>query len=242
MASWHSRGGRPSTRRRSSTSCRRTWTTCAPSSRRSASAYRKRMRTKSSKLWGSTADEATRMEDYARILDFLPQGHPDQSKFHREPLAYALGVDEFKLFELVPKEGVSLSVGQRVYIGKEVDMRAEVLHVKRRVGYEELTTAAQKELPFVIAETVKEKEDKFVDFFNRAQAITTRFHMLELLPGLGKKTMWAILEEHKKGPFKSFQDLDQRVPSVHHPEKLIAKRIEMEISDPTQKYRLFVAR
>src|SRR5256885_13215840 len=81
----------------------------ARSSRRSASACRKRMRTKSSKLWGSTADEATRMEDYARILDFLPQGHPDQSKFHREPLAYALGVDEFKLFELVPKEGVDLS-------------------------------------------------------------------------------------------------------------------------------------
>src|SRR6266566_2731705 len=80
------------------------------------------MRTKSSRLWGSTADEATRMEDYARILDFLPQGHPDQSKFHREPLAYALGVHEFKLFELVPKEGVTLSVGQRVYIGKEDDV------------------------------------------------------------------------------------------------------------------------
>src|SRR6266581_1956315 len=140
------------------------------------------------------------------------------------------------------KEGFALSIGQRVYIGKEVDQRAEVLHVKRRVGHEELTTAAQKELPFVIQETVKEKEAKFVDFFNRAQAITTRFHMLELRPGLGKKTMWAILEERKKGPFKSFQDLDQRVPSVHHPEKLIAKRIEMEISDPTQKYRLFVAR
>src|SRR5947199_167812 len=157
-------------------------------------------------------------------------------------LSHARGVDEFKLFELVPKEGVTLSVGQRVYIGKDVEMRKEVLHVKRRVGYEELTTAAQKELPFVIQETVKEKEAKFVDFFNRAQAITTRFHMLELLPGLGKKTMWGILEERKKGPFKSFQDLDQRVPSVHHPEKLIAKRIEMEISDPTQKYRLFVAR
>src|SRR2546430_3689740 len=70
---------------RSSISCRRIWTTSARSSRRSALACRKRMRTKSSKLWGSTADEATRMEDYARILDFLPQGHPDQSKFHREP-------------------------------------------------------------------------------------------------------------------------------------------------------------
>ena len=182
------------------------------------------------------------MEDYARILDYLPQGHPDQSKFHREPLAYALGVDEFKLFELVPKEGVSLSIGQKVYIGKDLEKRTEVLHVKRRVSFEELTTAAQKELPFVIQETVKEKEAKFVDFFNRAQAITTRFHMLELLPGLGKKTMWAILEERKKGPFTSFKHLETRVTSVHHPEKLIAKRIEMEISDPTQKYRLFVAR
>src|SRR5437667_11928782 len=122
----------------------------ARSSRRSASACRKRMRTKSSKLWGSTADEATRMEDYARILDFLPQGHPDQSKFHREPLAYALGVDEFKLFELVTKEGVTLSVGQRVYIVKDIDLRKEVLHVKRRVGSGERTTAAEKELPFVI--------------------------------------------------------------------------------------------
>ena len=121
-------------------------------------------------------------------------------------------------------------------------MRKEILHVKRRVGHEELTTAAQKELPFVIQEIVKEKEDKFVDFFNRAQAITTRFHMLELLPGLGKKTMWAILEERKKGPFKSFEDLAKRVSTIHHPEKLLAKRIEQEISNPGEKYHLFVAR
>ncbi len=182
------------------------------------------------------------MEDYARILDHLPQGHPDQSKYKREPLAYALGEDEFKLFELVPKEGVELQIGQRVYIGKEVEQRKEILHVKRRVGYEELTTAAQSEMPYVVQQIVKEKEEKFVGFFNKAQAITTRFHMLELLPGLGKKTMWAILEERKKGPFKSFADIEARVSSVHHPEKLVAKRIEMEISDPTQKYRLFVAR
>src|SRR3989442_220288 len=136
--------------------------------------------------------------------------------FARVPVAKVLGIVK-ELFELVPRDGANLSIGQRVYIGKEVEMRTEILHVKRRVGHEELTTAAQKELPFVIQETVKEKEAKFVDFFNRAQAITTRFHMLELLPGLGKKTMWAVLEERKKGPFKSFQDLDQQVPRIDHP-------------------------
>ena len=182
------------------------------------------------------------MEDNVRILDHLPQGHPDRSRFEREPVAYALGEDEFKLFELVPKEGASLIAGDRAYIGKEAEKRTTIMHVKRRIGFEELTTAAQNEVPLIVAQVVKEKADRFVRFFNEAQAITTRFHMLELLPGLGKKTMWAILEERKKGPFRSFGDLAQRVPMVHHPEKLVAKRIEMEISNPGEKYHLFVAR
>lgn len=181
------------------------------------------------------------MEDYARILDHLPQGHPEGSRFEREPLAYALGEDEFKLFELVTKEGISLMAGDRVYIGKDAERRDMIEHVKRRVGFDELTTASQNELPFLVTQIVKEKEDRFVRFFNEAQAITTRFHMLELLPGLGKKTMWAILEERKKGPFQSFEDIAKRVLMVHHPEKLVAKRIEMEIADPMQKYRLFAA-
>ncbi|MBI4416596.1 MAG: DUF655 domain-containing protein [Euryarchaeota archaeon] len=182
------------------------------------------------------------MEDYARILDHLPQGHPDRSRYQREPLAYALGEDEFKLFELVPKEGATMIAGDRAYIGKDPQRRDVIQHVKRRVGHEELTTAAQNELPFLVAQIVKEKEERFVRFFNEAQAITTRFHMLELLPGLGKKTMWAILEERKKGAFKSFEDLAKRVPMLHHPEKLVARRVEMEIADPMQKYHLFAAR
>src|SRR2546423_6137958 len=122
------------------------------------------MRTKSSRSWGSTADEARAMEDYARILDYLPQGHPDQSKFHREPLAYALGVDEFKLFELVPRDGANLSIGQRVYIGKEVEMRTEILHVKRRVGPQGLGAAARKELPSGRHAVSTGREEKFGDF------------------------------------------------------------------------------
>src|SRR2546427_7655203 len=120
------------------------------------------MQTKSSRSWGSTADEARAMEDYARILDYLPQGHPDQSKFHREPLAYALGVDEFKLFELVPRDGANLSIGQRGYIGKEAEMRTEILHVKRRGGHDELTTATPKEMPILSEEDAQEKERKGV--------------------------------------------------------------------------------
>jgi putative nucleotide binding protein len=180
------------------------------------------------------------MEDYAYVLDYLVRGH--HTRFKKEPLAYALGEDEFKLFELTPKENVGLTIGERVYIGKDIEKRELILHVKRRISYKELTNAAQNELPFVITTIVKSKEEKFVKYFNEAQAITTRYHMLELLPGLGKKTMWSILEERKKDPFKNFKDIADRVSTLHNPEKLIAKRIENELSNPEEKYHLFVAK
>jgi putative nucleotide binding protein len=182
------------------------------------------------------------MEDYALILDYLPQGIPTEKSFRREPMAYAVGESEFKLFELVPKTEAVIVIGDRVYIGKEPALRDKIVHVKRRVGYEELTAAAQAELPYVLQDIVRSQEPRFIKFFNEAQAITTRFHMLELIPGLGKKTMWAIIEERKKGPFTSFEDITKRVPALKHPEKLIGKRIEDELSDPSQKYHIFVSR
>jgi len=182
------------------------------------------------------------LEDYARILDYLPQGLPDEKMFKREPVAYALGEDQFKLFELVPKQDAKLAVGDRVYIGKDLNLRQEILHVKKRISFNELTHASQSELETVIMQIIRNKELRFVQFFNEAQAITSRFHMLELLPGLGKKTMWAIVEERKKGPFKDLADLETRVPLAHQIDKHVAKRIEAELANPDEKYRLFVAR
>ena len=181
------------------------------------------------------------MEDYAYILDYLPQGRPDSRKFHKEPIAYALGENEFKLFELVPKPNISLTIEDRVYIGKDLTKRDCILHVKRRIRHEELTITAQTELPFVIISIVEKNEDRFIRFYNEAQAITTRFNMLELLPGLGKKTMWAIIEERKKGPFTSFKNFEERT-GIKRPEKLIAKRIEQELAESDEKYLVFVAK
>ncbi len=182
------------------------------------------------------------MEDYAFILDHLPHGRADKRGFRREPIAYAVGESEFKLFELTPKDNAPLTIGDRVYIGKNAELRHDILHVKRRVRYEDLTNASHSELPYVLLQIVKDREEFFVKFYNDARAITTRFHMLELLPGLGKKSMWAIIDERKKKPFTSFEDLGERVSSVHHPDKLIAKRIEQELSEAEQKYHIFVAK
>ena len=181
------------------------------------------------------------MEEYAYILDYLPHGRPGQKSFKIIPIALAVGETEFKLFELIPKPNVPLIVGERVYIGKDKEKRKKIEHVKRRIAYKDLTHAAQLELPYVIEEIVKKREQDFVKFFNEAHPITTRLHMLELLPGLGKKTMWAVLEERKKKPFESFEDIKKRVKLVHNPEKLIVNRILYEIQHRYEKYKIFVA-
>jgi putative nucleotide binding protein len=182
------------------------------------------------------------LEDYAYILDYLPQGVPNNRSFKREPVAFGLGEFEFKILELIPKENVLLQIGDRVYIGKDLDKRDKVLHVKRRIRFDDITNTAQTELPYIISEIVKNNEDRFIKFYNDAQAISTRFHMLELLPGLGKKTMWSIIKERKKAPFQNFKEMTDRLGGSLHPEKHLCKRIMVELSDTSQKYHLFVGK
>ena len=63
-------------------------------------------------------------------------------------------------------------------------------------------------------------------------------HQLELLPGLGKKHMWEIIEERKDKPFESFDDIKKRVKLMPDPEKAIIKRIISEIQGK-EKHKIF---
>ena len=65
-----------------------------------------------------------------------------------------------------------------------------------------------------------------------------RMHQLELLPGVGKKHMWEIIEE-RRDPFKDFADLKARVKLLPNPKEVVYKRIIKELSG-TEKYNLFV--
>ena len=177
-------------------------------------------------------------EEIARVLDYLPYGRtPDSRTYQKQPLVQAVGETNFVLMEMTPKEGVVPVAGARVYIGG--GSRDVIDHVNRRIDYSELTNSAKLELPFVIQTVVLEDELRFIRYFNDAGPITTRMHALELLPGIGKKLMWSVLNERKKGSFKSFADLVERVKGLHNPEKLIAKRIEDELMDDRIKYRVF---
>lgn len=178
-------------------------------------------------------------EEYAVVLDFLPNGYPfDKRPLHlRTAIAQAIGKNHFILLELVPKKGVFLQPGKEVYIGE--GKRDEIHHIIEKISLDKLTQTAKIELESTIAKIINSNESKFIEFFNKAQPINIREHQLELLPGLGKKHMWQIIEERDKKPFESFADIKSRVKLMPDPIKMVIKRIIKEL-EGNEKHRLFV--
>ena len=169
------------------------------------------------------------MEDYAIILDYLPLGYVKEgsNSYKRKPVAQAIGTEEFTLLELTPKENVNLDIHEKVYIG--AGKREKIARFNRRLPFNKMTSTARIEVNYVIEEIIKTKEDKFIQFFNEAGPISTRLHQIELLPGIGKKHMWDIIQARKEAPFQDFEDVKKRVPMLSDPVKLIAKRIHLEL-------------
>ena len=178
-------------------------------------------------------------EETVIVLDFLPNGYAlDSRPMHlKTPIVQAIGKSHFILLELVPKKGVYLQPYEEVYIGE--GKRDKIHHIIGKTDIEKLTQTAKKELEFVIKDLIKKDQKIFVEFFNKAGPLSTRMHQLELLPGLGKKHMWEILEERKEKDFESFDDIKKRVKLMPDPEKAIIKRILAELSGK-EKHRLFV--
>ena len=174
-------------------------------------------------------------EEHSIILDYLPYGYPLEKKMM--PIAQAIGIKNFTLLQLVPRRGVKLEVGEKVYIGE--GKREKVYYILGKLLDDKLTETAREQLKEFIENHVKETEEKFIKFFNKAEAINTRLHQFELLPGFGKKHTEAILEERNKTLFKSLEDLKKRVSNLPDPKRAIEKRIFEEIIGKG-RYHLFI--
>ena len=131
-------------------------------------------------------------------------------------------------------------MGNRVAIVPIGGVPPPVDHVRRRLNYSELTTVARNELTAALEKVVLGDAPKYLRFFNDSPSVSRRFHLLELLPGIGKRTMQAIVEERKRGPFTSFADLEARL-HLKSPQMLLVGRIAGELEGVDDKYRLFVA-
>ncbi len=182
-------------------------------------------------------DSKTVREERAIVLDYLEHGYPFDQGAMKTPIAQALGLEHLSLLELVPKKGVFLQPNEEVYIGE--GKREEIHHIKGRIPMEKLTATARNALAPVIEEAISKDEKKFVEFFNKAQPLTMRMHQLELLPGVGKKHMWEVLEARKERPFDNFEDLKSRVKLLPDPRQVVVKRILLEL-EGTEKWKIFV--
>jgi putative nucleotide binding protein len=171
----------------------------------------------------------------ATVLDYLPHGHPDddRSQYQKPSLAHAVEWDTFRIVECVLADDTEVSIGNSTDIdGADVD---EI----RDIAFDDLTTGARSEVEYAIREIIETNEQRFVDHYNEAQPITLRLHQLNLLPGIGKKLRNNILEERKRRPFDSFEDLEDRVSGLHNPQEILVKRIHEEIREDDLKYRSF---
>ncbi len=176
-------------------------------------------------------------EEYAYVLDFLQFGRPapDKPRHLALPTVQVIGETYFTLLEAEVRVGTQVNLHERVYIGK--DRREKINRIIGRIGYNDLTANAKAELLSALEELIANQEQRFVAFFNNSQAITPRMHALELLPGIGKKSMWQIINARERKPFTSFKDIQDRT-SVGDPIKVIAKRILDELTGG-EKYRIF---
>ena len=179
-------------------------------------------------------------EETVVVLDFLQNGYPfDKRPSHKKtPIIQGIGKDHFSILELVPKKGVFVQPYEEVYIGE--GKREKIHHIVGKLPLERLTETAKSELAFVVKDLVKDNEKDFVDFFNNAQPLTMRMHQIELLPGVGKKHMWEIIEARKEKPFENFEDIKKRVKLMPDPAKSVIKRILQELLGK-EKHKIFVS-
>ena len=168
------------------------------------------------------------------VLDFLEFGNPADRHFeHRNrPVVQGIGTKYFTLMEAIPLPAIRLEILEKVDLGPHSKVRKPI-----RITYDDLTSLARSNLEEAVRKIILENEKVFVEFFNIAEPVNIRLHAIELLPGVGKKTMRHILEEREKKPFESFKEIKERTKI--DPVKILVERILDELRG-SEKYYLFV--
>ncbi|MFX0019090.1 MAG: DUF655 domain-containing protein [Promethearchaeota archaeon] len=173
------------------------------------------------------------------ILDILLHGHPDEDKpsWSKTPIAQVLTFPDFVLYEVKINKDTDIKV-QEKNTYEEFLRQNKLREVLKKIDYNELTNTSKALIQPILEKEVLNYEEEFINFFNNSTSITPRMHALKLLPGIGQKHMWEILEERERQNFVTFQDIADRT-SISNPPKLIAQRIIKELQREGVKYYLF---
>ncbi len=172
------------------------------------------------------------------ILDLLLHGHPEEDRpsWAKTPIAQVLTFPDFVLYEVKINKNSDIKVQeQKTYEGfLNEDKLREVL---KKIDLDDLTSTSKALIQPILEQEVLKYEEEFINFFNNSTSITPRMHALKLLPGIGQKHMWEILEARERQKFVTFQDITDRT-SISNPAKLISQRIIKELQRDV-KYYLF---
>ncbi len=169
------------------------------------------------------------------VIDFYPQGKSLSRRPSEDynPQAVVVTVDSFQFFDIFLIVGLKLSIKDSLMLNTK---NRNILRLNQ-IRYSQLSHSALEVLPSIINQIVDTFESRYVSFLNQAHPLTTQMHQLQLLPGIGQKRMWAILEARKKASFTSFIDFTRRT-GISDPMSLFSSRILMEL-ESSQKYFLF---
>ncbi|MFW9951024.1 MAG: DUF655 domain-containing protein [Candidatus Thorarchaeota archaeon] len=173
------------------------------------------------------------------ILDILLHGHPEEDKpsWSKTPIAQVLTLPDFVLYEVKCNKDSDIKV-QEKNIYEEFLKQNKLGEVRKKIDYNELTNTSKALIQPILENEVLNYEEEFINFFNNSTSITPRMHSLKLLPGVGQKHMWEIIEARNRQKFTTFQDISDRT-SMSHPAKQVALRIIKELQREGVKYYLF---
>ncbi len=172
-------------------------------------------------------------DEYAIVIEYLPYGFIDSND--RRPIAILL-TDSLTILSAAVKKEAKIEPGKRVYIGD--GKRDDIHHIISKINFNKLSENGKQLLRNELEKRINEKQDYFVGIINRLGPINVRLHSIELIPNIGKKFTQKLLDERKKQPFSSYDDINSRVGLPTDIRKDIEERIIQELSE-VDKYRLF---
>ena len=173
------------------------------------------------------------------ILDILLHGHPEEDKpsWSKTPIAQVLTFPDFVLYEVKCNRDSEIKIQEKNTY--EVFMiQNKLKEVLKKIDYKDLTNTSKALIQPILENEILNYEEEFLNFFNNSTSITPRMHSLKLLPGIGQKHMWELIEARNRQKFTTFQDITDRT-SLSHPAKQLAQRIIKELQREGIKYYLF---
>ena len=175
-------------------------------------------------------------ESFGLIFDISHEYMSESgSSFRKEvTVVHVVGEAYFSLLKVILKRPIlGLVEADRLDF---TDQRSNFYRIKR-IKLNEIPKGSESVLEEQLTKlVVSQEKQKFVNFFNQAKPITIKLHQLKLLPGVGQKRMWDIIEARKKGEFESFKDIEERTGLISVP--VLVNRILEELTSE-EKYNLF---